>query len=138
MPRSSPGVLPYRAVDEESPEDDDSQEDWTSGLDHLQVAVLVREEDHHGQTADDDALEDEKDGPEDHVEGDDAGGAVHTLVAAFCTLEALELRLQLVEGEVLSLTVTQFRFYFLLLSTDSSDVLYSVNKCWDLLIGWFT
>ena len=102
----------YRAVDEEGSEDNDSQQHWAGGLDNLEVAVLVGEEDHHRQTADDDALEDEEDGPEDHVEGDDAGGAVHTLVAALCTLEALELRLQLVQGEVLSLTVSQLGFTF--------------------------
>ena len=83
----------YRAVYEEGPEDDDSEEDWAGGLDDLEVAVLVCEEDHHGETADDDALEDEENGPEDHVEGDNAGRAVHTLLTSLGTLETLELRL---------------------------------------------
>ena len=67
------------------------------------MAVLVGEEDDHGEAADDDALEDEEDGPEDHVEGDNAGGAVLTLVTALGTLETLELCLKVVECQVLSL-----------------------------------
>ena len=69
------------------------------------MAVLVGEEDHDRETADDDALEDEEDGPEDHVEGDNAGGAVLTVVTALSTLETLELCLQLVQGQVFSLVV---------------------------------
>ena len=67
------------------------------------MAVLVGEEDHHWQAADDDALEDEEDGPEDHVEGDNAGGAVLTVITALGTLETLELCLKVVECQVLSL-----------------------------------
>ena len=96
-------LLSYRAVDEEGSEDNNSQQDWAGGLDDLEVAVLVGEEDHHRETADDDALEDEEDGPEDHVEGDNARGAVHALLTALSTLQALELSLQVVEGQVLSL-----------------------------------
>ena len=90
----------HRAVDEEGPEDDDPEEDGAGGLDHLQVAVLVREEDHHGQTPDDDALEDEEDGPEDHVEGDDAGGGVHALLAPLRARQALEGGRVVVKGPV--------------------------------------
>ena len=99
----------YRAVDEEGSEDNNSQQDWAGGLDDLEVAVLVGEEDHHRETADDDALEDEEDGPEDHVEGDNAGGAVLTVVTALSTLETLELCLQLVQGQVFSLVVRQVK-----------------------------
>ena len=70
------------------------------------MAVLVGEEDHHWQAPDDDALEDEEDGPEDHVEGDNAGGAVLTVVTALSTLETLELCLKVVECQVLSLQTT--------------------------------
>ena len=79
-----------RAVYEESSKDDDPQQDWTGGLDHLEVAVLVCEQDDHGEAADDDALEDEEDGPEDHVQGDDARGAVHAVLATFGTHQALK------------------------------------------------
>ena len=67
------------------------------------MAVLVGEEDDHGEAADDDALEDEEDGPEDHVEGDNAGGAVLTVITALGTLETLKLCLEVVECQVLSL-----------------------------------
>ena len=93
----------HRAVDEEGPEDDDPEEDGAGGLDHLQVAVLVREEDHHGQTADDDALEDEEDGAEDHVERDNAGSTVHTLITTLRTLETLEGVLHVIQSHVDSL-----------------------------------
>ena len=96
-------LLFYRAVDEEGSEDNDSQQHWAGGLDNLEVAVLVGEEDHHRQTADDDALEDEEDGPENDVEGDNAGRAVCALIAALCALETLELRLEVVECQVLTL-----------------------------------
>ena len=99
-------LLSYRAVDEEGSEDNDSQQHWAGGLDNLEVAVLVGEEDHHRETADDDALEDEEDGPEDHVEGDNTGRAVLTVVTALSTLETLELCLKVVECQVLSLQTT--------------------------------
>ena len=67
------------------------------------MAVLVGEEDHHRQAPDDDTLEDEQDGPEDHVEGDNAGGAVLAVVTALGTLETLELSVEVVECQVLSL-----------------------------------
>ena len=97
----------YRAIYEEGPEDDDSKQDRAGGLDDLEVTVLVGEEDHHRKAADDDALEDEEDGPEDHVEGDNAGGAVLTVVTALSTLETLELCLEVVECQVLSLQTKQ-------------------------------
>ena len=93
----------YRAIYEEGPEDDDSKQDRAGGFDDLEVTVLVGEEDHHRKAADDDALEDEEDGPEDDVEGDNAGRAVCALIAALCALETLELRLEVVECQVLTL-----------------------------------
>ena len=96
----------YRAVDEECSEDNYSEKDRTGGLDDLEVAVLVGEEDHNREAADDDALEDEEDGPEDHVEGDNTGGAVLAVIAALGTLETLELSLEVVECQVLSLQTT--------------------------------
>ena len=39
------------------------------------MAVLVSEEDHDRQAADDDALQHQQDGPEHHVQRGDAGGA---------------------------------------------------------------
>ena len=54
----------HRAVDEEGPEDDDPEEDGAGGLDHLQVAVLVGEQHHHRQAADDHALQHQQDRPD--------------------------------------------------------------------------
>ena len=56
----------HRAVDEEGPEDDDPEEDGAGGLDHLQVAVLVGEQHHHRQAADDHALQHQQDRPRVH------------------------------------------------------------------------
>ena len=70
------------------------------------MAVLVGEEDHHREAADDDALEDEEDGPEDHVEGDNTGGTVLAFITTLGTLETLELSLEVVECQVLSLQTT--------------------------------
>ena len=111
----------YRAVDEEGPEDDYSQQDRTGSLDNLEVAVLVGEEDHHRETADDDALEDEEDGPEDHVEGDNAGGAVLAVVTALGTLETLELSVEVVECQVLSLQTTN-------MSNCQNQLVHSVHQ----------
>ena len=101
----------YRAIYEESPEDDDSKQDRAGGLDDLEVTVLVGEEDHHRKAADDDALEDEEDGPEDHVEGDDASRAVNTFLTSLRTLQTLELSLQVIQGQVLALK--QWKYYIL-------------------------
>ena len=79
------------------------------------MAVLVGEEDHHRETADDDALEDEEDGPEDHVEGDNTGGAVLAVITALSALQTLELCLKVVECQVLSLKQklsNQVKFYY--------------------------
>ena len=67
------------------------------------MAVLVGEEDHDRETADDDALEDEEDGAEDHVERDNAGSTVHTLITTLCTLETLERVLHVIQSHVDSL-----------------------------------
>ena len=93
----------YRAVDEERAEDDDAQEDRTSSLDNFEVAVFVGEEDHDGEAADDDALEDEEDGPQDDVKGHDAWRAVLALIAALGTGKTLECLIQIVQGHVSSL-----------------------------------
>ena len=90
----------YRAVDEERAEDDDTEEHGAGGLDHLEVAVFVGEEDHDGEAADDDELEDEEDAPQDDVEGHDTRGAVLALVTALGTGKALECLIQIVQGHV--------------------------------------
>ena len=64
---------------------------------YLNVLVLVGEEDDYGKAADDDALEDEQDGPQDPVEGDDARRSVSAALAARGTFEALEGLLQRVD-----------------------------------------
>ena len=93
----------YRAVDKEGAEDDDTEEHRAGGLDHLEVAVLVGEEDHHGEAADDDALEDQEDASQDDVEGHDARGPVLALIAALGAGKTLERLIQIIQGHVGSL-----------------------------------
>ena len=57
---------------------------------HLDLLVLVGEEHHDGQAGDDDHLQAQEDGPEDPVEGDNAGGGVHARLAAGGAAQALE------------------------------------------------
>ena len=63
----------YRAVNEECAEDDNSEKDGAGGPYDFELAVLVGEEDHDWETADDDALKHKENRPQDNVEAGDAG-----------------------------------------------------------------
>ena len=63
---------------------------------YLDFFVLDGEEDDDGEAGDDDALEDEEDGPEDPVEAGDAGRVVVARLAAGRALQALERVLHVV------------------------------------------
>ena len=96
-------LLSYRAVDEEGSEDNNSQQDWAGGLDDLEVTVLVGEEDHHGEAADDDALEDEEDAPQDDVQGHDARRPIFALITTLGAGKTLERLIEIIQGHVGSL-----------------------------------
>ena len=93
----------YCAVDEECPKDDNSQQHRTGSLDNFEMAVFVSEENNHRETSNDDTLEHQQDCPQDHVEGDNAGSRVHTLVTALRTLQALKCVIHVIQRHVDSL-----------------------------------
>jgi hypothetical protein len=57
---------------------------------YLDIFVLVSKENHDREAEDDDALEDEEDGPQDPVQGHDARRSVGTALTAGGTFETLE------------------------------------------------
>ena len=61
---------------------------------YLNILVFECEKDDNWEAAYDDALENEEYGPQHPVEGDDARGTVHTVLAAFGTHQALESRVR--------------------------------------------
>ena len=67
------------------------------------MAVLVGEQDHDGEAADDDALEDKEDTPQDDVEGHDARRPVLAFITTLSTWKTLECLVQIVQGHVGSL-----------------------------------
>ena len=52
---------------------DDPEKNWTCSSYNFELAVFVSEEDYNRKAANNDTLENQKDGPEDHVETDNAG-----------------------------------------------------------------
>lgn len=97
--------LAYRAVDEECPKDDNSQQHWTGSLDNFEMTVFVSEENNHRETSDDDTLEHEQDCPEDHVERYNTWSTVHTLVTSLGTLETLKGVVHVIQSHVDSLRI---------------------------------
>ena len=95
--------LAYRAVDEECPKDDNSQQHWTGSLDNFEMAVFVSEENNHRETSDDDTLEHEQDCPEDHVERYNTRRTVLALVTTLRTLKTLEGVIHVIQSQVDSL-----------------------------------
>ena len=78
------------AVDKKCSQNDYSKQNRTCSSNYFQLAILVGEENHNREASNDDTLENKEDGPEDHVEADNTGGVVNTLVTTLGALQALE------------------------------------------------
>ena len=76
---------------------------------YLDILVFEGEKDDDREAAYDDALQNEEYGPQHPVEGDDARGAVHAVLATFGTHQALKPRVRTTDPGAIQLKKGGFR-----------------------------